>query len=87
LNFNEDKKHMTIEMQDPETGNLDFLVKAKFFALNNENEDIESESFTPRLRLRLVKKRGDIQKWYEVLNEMISLGFDQILLAPLNHHN
>ena len=34
LKYNEDKKHMTIEMQDPETGCLDFLVKAKFFALN-----------------------------------------------------
>ena len=83
LNYNKDKKNITIEMQDPETDTKHFLVKAKFFALNNESE----EDSTPRLRLRLVKKRGDIQKWYEVLNEMLSMGFDEILLAPLSHQN
>jgi len=35
----------------------------------------------------LVKKKGDLQKWYDVFNEMVSLGFDQILLAPLTHQN
>ena len=74
-------------MQDANTGCQDFLVKAKFYALNNNNEEYESEDQPPRLRLRLVKKRGDVYKWYEVLNEMISVGFDQILLAPLSHHN
>merc|ERR1719197_207501 len=39
LDYNSDKKYMTIEMSDPETGALDFLVKAKFFALNNTEED------------------------------------------------
>jgi len=34
-----------------------------------------------------VKKRGDIQKWYDVLDEMLSLGFNEILLAPLSHQN
>jgi len=38
-----------------------------------------------RLRLRLVKKRGDLQKWYDVLNEMKETGFDELLLAPLSH--
>jgi len=28
-------------MQDPETGCLDFLVKAKFYALNEQNEEEE----------------------------------------------
>jgi len=44
LNYNVDKKHMTIEMLDTDTGCQEFLVKAKFFALNNEIEDDESES-------------------------------------------
>jgi hypothetical protein len=80
LDYNSDKQYMTIEMSDPETGALDFLVKAKFFALNNTEEDEPM-----RLRLRLTKKRGDLQKWYDVLNEMKETGFDEILLAPLSH--
>lgn len=44
LNYNKDKKHITIEMQDPETGSHHFLVKAKFFALNHETDDNTSES-------------------------------------------
>ena len=87
LNYNEDKKHIMIEMKDEESGQLDFQVKAKFFALNEQPEEYSSESQSPRLRLRLVKKRGDIQKWYDVLNEMLSLGFNEILLAPLSHQN
>jgi len=43
LNYNENKKHMIIEMADPETGALDFSVKAKFFALNNQVEEASSE--------------------------------------------
>lgn len=44
LNYNVDKKHMTIEMLDQDTGCQQFLVKAKFYALNNEIEDNESDS-------------------------------------------
>jgi len=39
LNFNQDKKYITIEMQDADTGCQDFLVKAKFYALNNQIEE------------------------------------------------
>lgn len=67
---------------------LDFKVKAKFFALNStEGEEEGYEGEPARLRLRLVKKQGDLQKWYDVLNEMKETGFDDILLAPLSHHN
>lgn len=69
-------------MSDPETGELDFKVKAKFFALNNTEDQEEPQ----RLRLRLTKKKGDLQKWYDVLNELKETGFDEILLAPLSHH-
>ena len=44
LNYNKDKRHITIEMQDPDTATQHFLVKAKFFALNNETEENSSES-------------------------------------------
>ena len=77
---------MTIEMCDQETGELDFLVKAKFFQLDQEDEE-QYEGQPSRLRLRLVKKRGNLQKWIEVFNEMQETGFDELLLAPLNHHD
>lgn len=87
LDYNSDKQYMTIEMVDPESGELDFKVKAKFFALNNTDEDESYEGEAQRFRLRLVKKKGDLQKWYDVFNEMLETGFDQLLLAPLSHHN
>jgi hypothetical protein len=40
LEYNSDKQYMTIEMSDPDTGDLDFIVKAKFLTLNNtEDQD------------------------------------------------
>ena len=84
LNCNEQKKYMTIEMKDAEIGCIDFSIKAKFFALKNEDEDNGSEIDGPRIRVKLLKKRGDLQKWYDVLNEMMELGFNEILLAPLS---
>jgi len=39
LNYNSDKQFMTIEMCDQDTGELDFLVKAKFYQLDNEEEE------------------------------------------------
>lgn len=84
LDYNQEKQYMTIEMSDPESGELDFLVKAKFFALNN-TDDESYEGEPQRLRLRLVKKKGDLQKWYDVFNEMLETGFDQLLLAPLSY--
>jgi len=61
LDYNQDKQYMTIQMSDPETKELDFLVKAKFFALNDTEEDQKQyEGEPPRLRLRLVKKKGDL---------------------------
>lgn len=60
LNCNEQKKYMTIEMKDTDSGCLHFCVKAKFFVLNPKQSDSESELMAPRLRVKLLKKRGDI---------------------------
>merc|ERR1712100_424474 len=54
LAYDSEKQHMTIEMADPETGILDFKVKAKFFALNTPSKDESGEADQLRLRLRLV---------------------------------
>ena len=40
-----------------------------------------------RLRLRLIKKRGDLQRWYDVFSEIKETVLDEYLLAPLSHQN
>lgn len=67
-------------MNDPETDKLDFKVKVKFFALEQqENYDGEEPV---RLRLKIVKKQGDLKKWYDVLQEMKENVLDDILMTP-----
>jgi hypothetical protein len=92
INANLEKKHITIQMNNEESNEVDFLVKAKFFDLTSEDTETEgSDEYgddTPkRLRLRFVKKRGDLQKWYEVFNQMKETVLDDILLAPEVHHS
>jgi len=87
LDYNSEKQYMSIEMMDPESGMLDFQVKAKFFAIPNEEEEEPSEGEPTRLRIRLIKKRGDLQKWTEVFNEIRETVLDEYLLAPLSHQN
>ena len=76
LEANEEKRAFYIEMG----GERPFLVKAKFHALNED--DCEGEE--GRLRLRFIKKRGDMSAWYEVLNEMRTYMSD-LMLAPVKH--
>jgi len=49
-------------MNDPETDQVDFKVKVKFFCLNRI--DFENEE-SQRIRIKFVKKQGDLQKWYD----------------------
>lgn len=35
--------------------------------------------------MRLVKKRGDLSKWYEIFKDMRETVFDDTLLAPILH--
>lgn len=37
--------------------------------------------------MRLIKKRGDLQKWYDVFSEMRETILDEYLLAPLSHQD
>ena len=76
LEANEEKRAFYIEMG----GDRPFLVKAKFHALNEDDCDGEEG----RLRLRFIKKRGDMTAWYEVLNQMREYMSD-LLLAPVKH--
>lgn len=53
----------------------------------------EGDEVIPRFRLRMVKKLGDLNAWYEVLNQMKQTVFlkqvaeneEMILLAPRTH--
>ena len=71
--------------------NQNLEVKIKFFELDQgdqEDEDEEEEDsyeFNKRLRMRLVKKKGDLATWYEVFDKMKSTVFDGLLLAPETH--
>ena len=76
LEANEEKRAFFIEMG----GERPFLVKAKFHALDEDCCDGQEE----RLRLRLIKKRGDKTAWYEILNQMREYMSDT-LLAPIKH--
>lgn len=53
------------------------LIKFKFFEIQNpvdesdEEEEEEKDNdfeFNQRLRVRIVKKRGDLSVWYDVFN-------------------
>ena len=51
-----------MEMDESEE-NSKLLVKLKFFELPAGSEEDEE---TKRYRVRIVKKRGEIAKWYEI---------------------
>ena len=87
---NLDKKWIKMEMAESEE-NSKLLVKLKFFELvpiEGEDEEIK------RYRVRIVKKRGEIAKWYEIFKQMQETVFtkeapngesEMILLAPRTH--
>lgn len=64
MELNIEKKFFTIQMNDPETDKVDFKVKVKFFGLGKENSEECEEG--ERLRIKFIKKEGDLNKWYEV---------------------
>jgi len=76
LTANPEKKCLFIESDGEEP----FLVKVKFFALDQEACDGQEG----RLRLKFVKKRGSIVAWYAALKEMKEYMSD-LLLAPISH--
>jgi len=66
------------------------VLKIKFFDLQeqNEEEQDEDEFEEPRrLRVKFIKKRGDLMKWYEIFGDMQDTVFDDLLLAPRLHQD
>ena len=62
IETNLDKKWIKMEMAETEE-NSKLLVKLKFFELPAGSEEDEDNK---RYRVRIVKKRGEIAKWYEI---------------------
>ena len=60
-------------------------VKIKFFKLNSETDQDYEDGESQRLRMRLVKKKGNLARWYEIFNDMRETVFENILLAPKLH--
>ena len=71
-------------MNDPETDQIEFKVKVKFFSLNNV--DIDNEE-SQRIRIKFIKKQGNLQKWYECFEEMKDNVLNDILMTPQSNEN
>jgi len=71
-------------MNDPETDQIEFKVKVKFFSLNNV--DIDNEE-SQRIRIKFIKKQGNLQKWYECFEEMKDNVLNDILITPESNEN
>ena len=71
-------------MKDPETNQIEFKVKVKFFSLNNV--DIDNEE-SQRIRIKFIKKQGNLQKWYECFEEMKDNVLNDILMTPQSNEN
>ena len=46
----------------------------------------QDEDEPTRLRMRLIKKKGDLSRWYSIFDDMKSVVFEDTLLAPKLHH-
>jgi len=80
--FNEEhlEGKMTIEKVEGKCLKLtmpdeDLVVKVKFFKASDAEENA-------RTRVRFIRKRGDISKWYSMFKDMKDAVMDDILLAP-----
>lgn len=78
-----EKKWIKLSLEDKTE--LPMEVKVKFFELPQE-ADCEEED-NKRIRVRFIKKRGDLMRWYEIFNQMQETQLEGLLLAPRMHQN
>lgn len=83
---NFEKQHIKLKAK-----NENLEVKIKFFEVAHGDDDEEEEKeqdgyeFDRRLRMRLVKMKGDIASWYQLFDQMKATVLDGLLLAPETH--
>jgi len=91
LENNMEKKYIRLTLPaNEEEKTSELMLKIKFFDLQppeeGDDEQEEDDFEEPRrLRVRFIKKRGDLRKWYEIFGEMQETVFDDLLLAPRLH--
>ena len=66
-----------IKMTLPNDEGNDLVVKVKFFQIGEADPEQPS-----RTRVRFVRKRGDIDKWYSMFKDMKDAVLEDVLLAP-----
>ncbi len=79
IESNLEKKWMKLSLEDKEEAPM--VVKVKFFDLG------EGEDDRRRLRIRFIKKRGDLMRWYEIFKQIQETQLEEVLLAPRIHHD
>lgn len=70
-------KHILMTLKGNEEDTQELKVKVKFFRVPSEDEEDSS-----RIRLRFVRKTGEIDRWYSILNQMIEATLVDVLCAP-----
>ena len=67
-----DGKHILMTLQGEEGVSQDLVVKVKFLAIPDSE----------RTRVRFIRKRGEIDRWYSMFKDMKDAGMEEVLLAP-----
>lgn len=67
-----DGKHILMTLPGEEGVSQDLVVKVKFLAIPDSE----------RTRVRFIRKRGEIDRWYSMFKDMKDAGMEEVLLAP-----
>jgi len=60
------------------------IVKVKFFGMGEQSAQDVEDGTQKRIRVRFIKKQGDLNQCYTMLKEMKDACMSDILLAPLS---
>lgn len=72
IEVNKEKRWIKLVKEDKETPDNTLIVKMKFFRIPTEEEPEEGEPVM--LRMRMIKKRGNLMEWYEILDDIKEKG-------------
>lgn len=70
-------KHILITLPEEEGVSQELVVKVKFIALADPEE-----TGNTRYRVKFMRKRGDLDKWYSIFKDMKDAVLEDILIAP-----
>jgi hypothetical protein len=73
-----DNKHIIITLPEEEGVSQELVVKVKFFNLPDAEE-----TGSTKTRVKFIRKRGDLDKWYSMFKDMKDAVLEDILIAPI----